>query len=264
MRRNISIRSAIPSDLAALTTIDLLANSSHPLIAHSFPYPFLASKLFLAHLGYCFSHPQTYKFRVAVLAPPSPPPPDSHSGADVFAGEGSKAPIVGFLLWKEAEEAGSQREEPWHWEEKLPPGTDKRLWREYVQVMGRQPAPAPSSRSPIEIEKFAVAPAYQRRGIGTRLLQSFVDEIDERGTADRICMRSSVKGRALYERFEWAVEKEYRMDLRAWGRQRAYVDFDMSREKVVRSGEERSGEPLGKLGCLHLASSRTETSHEWQ
>ncbi|PBP22157.1 hypothetical protein BUE80_DR006970 [Diplocarpon rosae] len=259
MHRNISIRSAIPSDLITLTTLDLLANCSHPLIAHSFPYPFLASKLFLAHLRYCFSHPQIYKFRVAVLAPSSPPSPGSDSGVDVFAEEERRALIVGFLLWREAEEAGSREEEAWDWEKQLPPGTDKRLWRKYVEVMGTQPATDVSSRSSIGkssmlenfrlsdpyhrvlsldtgIEKFAVTPAYQRQGIGTLLLQSFLDEIDERDTAYRICMRSSVKGKALYERFQWAVEKEYRMDLRDWGRRQAYVDFDMSREIVFRTG----------------------------
>jgi hypothetical protein len=39
-RSNITIRPARLSDLIHLTRLDLAANSNHPLIALSFPYPF--------------------------------------------------------------------------------------------------------------------------------------------------------------------------------------------------------------------------------
>ncbi|KAI9056190.1 hypothetical protein LZ554_001118 [Drepanopeziza brunnea f. sp. 'monogermtubi'] len=269
----IALRPALAADLPHLTRLDLAANASHPLIALSpFTYPFQATKLFLAHLEHCFARPRTYGFLVATTTTMTTQQqqlsssPDS--GIDVFAHaseererEGAVAGevVVGFLLWrgegkalgvegnKEVGEVGSgsgsgEEEEEWDWEARLPAGADRKLWRRYAAVMGADDggcgssgARDESSATVIAIEKFAVAPRYQRRGIGSLLLQAFLHTLADRDGGDAtICLRSSVTARTLYERFGWLVEREWRMDLGGWGRyHRAHVEFAMRRKGGV-------------------------------
>jgi len=132
-RSNITIRPARLPDLVHLIRLDLAANSNHPLIALSFPYPFLATKLFLERLQYCFARPERYHFLIATLTS-STPLSESDSvvvfGAekdDSGCGEGD---VVGFLMWNEKE----AKDEGWDWETRLLNGADAKLWKHYTHL----------------------------------------------------------------------------------------------------------------------------------
>ncbi|CZR68433.1 uncharacterized protein PAC_18332 [Phialocephala subalpina] len=251
-RSNITIRPARLSDLIHLTRLDLAANSNHPLIALSFPYPFLATKLFLERLQYCFARPERYHFLIATLTSSTPLSElDSVVGFgaeknDSGCGEGE---VVGFLMWNE----GEAKDEGWDWETRLPKGTDAKLWKHYTKVMGDDPLRIPDSvisRLPstterdrfvnhgTEMEVLAVAPVYQRRGIGTLLLHTFIHEVERLGKQETINLRASKNARPLYEKFGWRVANEYRMNLRDWGRHSMYVDYGMVRHGSKSLGEE--------------------------
>ncbi len=146
---NIHIRAARQPDLIHLTRLDLKANAAHPLVSLSFAYPFQATKLFLAHLQYCFDRPSKYRFLVAVLpsnsvsAYPSPPSSDSDSVSSVPDVETGNGEIAGFLVWKEPcqkEECGEGEMEEWDWEARLPKGTDIKLWRHFTESVGADPS----------------------------------------------------------------------------------------------------------------------------
>ncbi|KAH7336036.1 hypothetical protein BKA65DRAFT_26892 [Rhexocercosporidium sp. MPI-PUGE-AT-0058] len=161
----ISIRPAKSADLQPLSRLDIAANTTHPLIAQSFTYPFQALKFFLAHLQF-------------------------------FA--------------------------------QLPNGTDVKLWKRYVEVMSSDLGT--SGEVGIEIQKLAVAPQYQRRGIGSRLLKAFLDDVEGRGLGESVQVRASRDAKVLYERFGWRVVREFKLDLKDWGRYKAYVNFEMTRD----------------------------------
>lgn len=81
-----------------------------------------------------------------------------------------------------------------------------------------------------EIQKLAVAPRYQRRGIGGQLLKAFIDEVEGRGVKEPVRVRASKDAKELYERFGWRMVREFKLDLREWGRYKVYVNFEMVRD----------------------------------
>ncbi|KAG4434659.1 hypothetical protein IFR05_009864 [Cadophora sp. M221] len=241
---SISIRPAKSADLAALSRLDIAANATHPLISQSFTYPFQALKLFLAHLQYCFARPEEYRILVARVRPvlelASTLPvlnSDADSGVDVSivcesddrdADEG-RGEIVGFVMWRECQQGSGlmddEKREEWDWISQLPKGADIRLWKRYAEVMSSD-----SGEAGIEIQKLAVAPQYQRRGIGGQLLKAFLDEVECRGVKDPVLVRASRDAKELYERFGWRIMREFKLDLRGWGIYKAYVNFEMVRD----------------------------------
>lgn len=139
-RNNITIRPARSSDLIHLTRLDLAANSTHPLIALSFSYPFLAAKLFLERLQYCFARPERYHFLIATLTSATSFSESDSVDLGVEKDGSGCGEVVGFLMWKEGE-----TDESWDWETRLPKGTDAKLWRHYTKVMGDDPLKTPDS-----------------------------------------------------------------------------------------------------------------------
>ena len=82
---SIHLSQATSADLLPLTRLDIAANSAHPLIALSFPYPFQALKLFLAHLRFCFERTGGGEYRILVARLRCEPEggSDADSGVDV-------------------------------------------------------------------------------------------------------------------------------------------------------------------------------------
>ncbi|KAH6710732.1 acyl-CoA N-acyltransferase [Leptodontidium sp. MPI-SDFR-AT-0119] len=256
----ISIRPAKSADLAALSRLDIAASATHPLIAQSFTYPFQALKLFLAHLQHCFARPEEYRILVARLRPapavesqssvasalPASGSPavnsDTDSGVDVSIAcefddgdadsDDGRGEIVGFVMWRECQKNSDLREDgkkkEWDWLSQLPKGADIKLWKRYVEVMSSD-SPT-SGENGIEIQKLAVAPRYQRRGIGGQLLKAFIDEVEGRGVKEPVRVRASKDAKELYERFGWRMVREFKLDLREWGRYKVYVNFEMVRD----------------------------------
>ncbi|CZT50947.1 uncharacterized protein RSE6_12022 [Rhynchosporium secalis] len=153
-------------------------------------------------------------------------------------GEGE---IVGFMMWRvcksqEEREESVGKDDEWNWISQLPKGTDLKQWKRYVEVMSSESGIGDGD---VEILKLAVLPRYQGRGIGTRLLQFFFSNLSppfssalDKPTLShptKIRVRASRSAKTLYEKFGWTIAKEYTLDLRAGGRGRAYVDFEMLR-----------------------------------
>ncbi|PVH80102.1 hypothetical protein DL98DRAFT_654916 [Cadophora sp. DSE1049] len=250
MRKHIPISLHPPTsaDLPPLTRLDIAANAAQPLIALSFPYPFQALKLFLAHLRFCFEREGEYGILVARLgARCEPEGSDADSGVDVSisgAGEikfdggsrdgdgdeySGRREIVGFVMWRDrglarerSDGEEGKEEEGWDWLSQLPKGTNTSLWKRYTEVMSSDPK---MSNGDVEILKLAVSPQHQRRGIGTKLLKACLVEVGGREAR----VRASKDGKALYERFGWRCVREFKLDLREWGRCRTYVNFEMVR-----------------------------------
>ena len=86
-------------------------------------------------------------------------------------------------------------------------------------------------RETTEIESLAIAPKYQRRGIGTALLQEFTNILDREKVG--CYLRASEMGKELYERFGWRVLGVYKPDLRSRGVEMDYKSFFMSRDAVT-------------------------------
>lgn len=153
--KKITIRPVRSSDLIHLTRLDLAANSNHPLIALSFPYPFLATKIFLERLQYCFDRPERYHYLIATLTSSTSLSESdsivSFGGGKDDSGRGDDE-VVGFLMWNE----GETKDEDWDWETRLPKGTDVKLWKYYTKVMGDDPLKIPDnviSKFPITIKR---------------------------------------------------------------------------------------------------------------
>ncbi|KAK0110042.1 hypothetical protein ONS95_002702 [Cadophora gregata] len=223
-------------DLPPLARLDIAANSSHPLVALSFPYPFQALKLFLAHLRFCFERKGEYGILVARVrcgVANESDSSDADSGVDVSlegeedsGNEGAKGEIVGFIMWRNVpsfQKREGEEVEEWDWLSQLPRGANTSLWKRYTEVMSSDPGTNESDS--VEILKVAVSPQHQRRGIGTKLLKACLDEVGERD----VRVRASKDAKALYERYGWRCEKEFKLDLREWGRCRTYANFDMVR-----------------------------------
>ncbi|KAH7409549.1 acyl-CoA N-acyltransferase [Cadophora sp. MPI-SDFR-AT-0126] len=245
MRKTIAISLHPPTsaDLPSLARLDIAANSAHPLIALSFPYPFQASKLFLEHLRFCFERKVEYGILVARLrcgVASEPEGSDADSGVDVSSstvgeGDGERGEIVGFAMWRdrgfarERSEGGAEKGEEegeWDWLSHLPKGTDTSIWKSYTEVMSSASEVIEGS---VEILKLAVSPQHQRRGIGTKLLKACLDEVGGR----EVHVRASKDAKALYERFGWRCVRVFKLDLREWGRGRTYVNYEMVRDALV-------------------------------
>ncbi|KAL2069273.1 hypothetical protein VTL71DRAFT_15611 [Oculimacula yallundae] len=256
----ISIHTPKSTDLPTLSRLDIAANASHPLISQSFTYPFQALKLFLAHLQFCFERPATYRICVARLSTRchrgsgegnlkltrsgsadsgvdvSPIPPDSllDDGDD----DDATGEVIGFMMWKirtTPTHMPGEESDDWDWTSQLPKGTDMKLWKRYTEVMSSDTG---IGEGDIEILKLAVLPRYQGRGVGTRLLQTFLRKVEIESEAGPglpddekiIRVRASRSAKALYEKLGWRMVNQYTLDLREWGRARAYIDFEMVRD----------------------------------
>lgn len=154
---SIHLSQATSADLLPLTRLDIAANSAHPLIALSFPYPFQALKLFLAHLRFCFERTGGGEYRILVARLRCEPEggSDADSGVDVsIEAENSgvigdhedvmreRGEIVGFVMWRVRGMAGGRREdeeeEDWDWLAHLPKGANMSLWKGYTEIMGSE------------------------------------------------------------------------------------------------------------------------------
>lgn len=62
---------------------------------------------------------------------------------------------------------------------------------------------------------LAVDPAYQRKGLGRRLLEPVLEQADKEGR--KIYIEASKKGVGLYERLGWERVGVMRIDLRPHG-----------------------------------------------
>lgn len=81
-----------------------------------------------------------------------------------------------------------------------------------------------------DLSFFFVHPEYQRRGIGSKLLQWGKKKGDELGT--KIWITSTPQARPVYEKNGWKVIEKHEIDLGKYGGEGLYVRFWMLRSPV--------------------------------
>jgi len=89
------------------------------------------------------------------------------------------------------------------------------------------------------LEILAVTPEFQRRGIGGKLMEAFVKDLEKQGKDEgRGCVIvSSEAGKGLYEKWGWKVVGGSEIELKEWGVEKTWVNFVMKKE-----GEDRCGD----------------------
>lgn len=75
--------------------------------------------------------------------------------------------------------------------------------------------PNASKLTNIELNDLYVDPAYQRQGIGTKLLEEGLKDVDERGL--QCVLGSSKEGKGVYKRFGFVEVETMVIDLEEYG-----------------------------------------------
>jgi predicted N-acetyltransferase YhbS len=82
----------------------------------------------------------------------------------------------------------------------------------------------------IELEGFAVHPNWQRKGVGSMLVQKFLKSVDANHA--KCYVHSSRIGKSLYERFGFKMMGVVTVNLKEFGDYEPYTTYDMQREAV--------------------------------
>jgi ribosomal protein S18 acetylase RimI-like enzyme len=181
---NITIRPATPSDLPTLSHIDDLANFTHPMRKirfHTTPTVERDATLLSAWESH-FRNP-AFRFFVATI-----PSPDSEEK------------IAGFLAWKKwtaGGEDGNVKEKENVKEEK------DEDFEKYTKEILRRCGEKYKLGEYHMLDTVVIHPEYQRMGIGKKLMESFMEDLEREGDGRGCVIVSSAAGRGLYERFGW-------------------------------------------------------------
>jgi ribosomal protein S18 acetylase RimI-like enzyme len=226
----ITIRPAKPSDLPTLSHIDDLANSSHPMrkIRFRSTPPVKRDAILLSAWESHFRNP-AFRFFVAVL-----PAPDSEEK------------MAGFLTWKKWT-SGSEKENEQETEKVRDEDKDEEF-EKYTKEIMRRCGEKYRLDEYHTLDTVVIHPELQRMGIGKKLMETFMEDLEKEGDGRGCVIVSSAAGRGLYERFEWELVSfrtgecqdgdlliwlqigENVWELGRWGWEEPYISFVMKRE----------------------------------
>ncbi|KAF8864545.1 hypothetical protein BDZ45DRAFT_797223 [Acephala macrosclerotiorum] len=176
----IEVRPALTTDLHQIVLLNIVANAQHPIIA--LPWK---------------SYADLYGFSVATIA-------SSSSSIDDPWGENFvQEEVVGFLIGTTPKlskngkggEKGEDGEE--EWKPVLPEGTNQKLFGYFLGVVIEDKHKYKTDDH-WELETLSVSVNHQRKGIGAKLLDQWLKEVDADGRP--VYIRASREGRGLYEK----------------------------------------------------------------
>lgn len=84
----------------------------------------------------------------------------------------------------------------------------------------------------LELEGFAVHPNWQRKGVGSMLIRTFLESVD--ATHAKCYVHSSRTGKSLYEKFGFKVLGVVSVDLKEFGDYEPYTTWDLQRDAICK------------------------------
>ncbi|CZR59730.1 uncharacterized protein PAC_09624 [Phialocephala subalpina] len=110
------------------------------------------------------------------------------------------------------------------------PGVNMELWGEKVAGPRQFHDRDVDESKDMHLSFFFVHPDYQRRGIGSKLLEWGKQKGDELGA--KIWLTSTPQARVAYEKNGWKVVEKHEIDLGKYGGEGSYIRFWMLRSPV--------------------------------
>ncbi|KAG9239842.1 hypothetical protein BJ878DRAFT_18240 [Calycina marina] len=230
-----NVRRILPSDMKQIAHIDYITNKDTPLSLGWHHMPKEGQRFIQDRLKW-MSGQLNYLCLVAALDVAY----EGQEGEEFEKVEMTDTKVMGFIIWRTGPDTEffSETDGFWGVEDGQKPRRFLDWYFDGVEERWMELRAKIHWPEACEIMSLAVAPEYQRKGIGTTILKEIVELLDD---CEQEChVRSSVKGKSMFEKSGWKVLGEHRPNLQKWGwTGEESVHFYMKRQRRVSKGVDR-------------------------